>query len=157
MGGNFVTLEVSGLIAGEKLYIGDGYRAKNEELGQSGLPFARAGNIDRGFEFEGAECYPETNLDKVGKKISEAGDVVFTSKGTVGRFAFVRPSTPRFVYSPQLCFWRVIDRWLIEPRYLYYWMQGPEFFAQFKGVASQTDMADYVSLSDQRRMKVCLP
>lgn len=157
MGGDFVTLEVSGLIAEGKLYIGDGYRAKNEELAQLGLPFARAGNIDGGFQFKGAECFPETNLSRVGKKISEDGDVVFTSKGTVGRFAFVRPSTPQFVYSPQLCFWRVIDRRLIEPRYLYYWMQGPEFFAQFKGVASQTDMADFVSLSDQRRMKVCLP
>jgi type I restriction enzyme S subunit len=63
-----------------------------------------------------------------GSKVSEAGDVVFTSKGTVGRFAFVRDDTPRFVYSPQLCFWRSLDRQVIEPRFLYYWMFGREFF-----------------------------
>src|SRR5690606_679284 len=92
-----------------------------------------------------------------GNKISQPGDVVFTSKGTVGRFAFVRPDTPRFVYSPQLCFWRSLNTDVIEPRFLYYWMHGREFFIQFKGVAGQTDMAEYVSLSDQRRMHISLP
>ncbi len=36
-------------------------------------------------------------------------------------------------------------------------MSGREFFVQFKGVAGQTDMAEYVSLSDQRRMHITLP
>jgi type I restriction enzyme S subunit len=36
-------------------------------------------------------------------------------------------------------------------------MFGREFFVQFKGVAGQTDMADYVSLADQRRMYITLP
>ena len=35
--------------------------------------------------------------------------MVFTSKGTVGRFAFVKDDTPRFVYSPQLCYWRSLN------------------------------------------------
>jgi type I restriction enzyme S subunit len=83
--------------------------------------------------------------------------VVFTSKGTVGRFAYVRQNTPRFVYSPQLCFWRSLDPDLIQSRFLYYWMCGGEFFVQFKGVAGQTDMAEYVSLTDQRRMRITLP
>ena len=36
-------------------------------------------------------------------------------------------------------------------------MNGREFFLQFKGVAGQTDMAEYVSLRDQRAMKITLP
>jgi type I restriction enzyme S subunit len=149
--------EVADLLAGKKLAIGDGYRAKNDELGKHGLPFARAGNIDGGFQFTGADCYPIENLQRLGNKVSHSGDVVFTSKGTVGRFAFVRPDTPQFVYSPQLCFWRSLDRDLIDPRFLYYWMIGPEFYEQFKGVSGQTDMAEYVSLTDQRRMHITLP
>jgi type I restriction enzyme S subunit len=93
----------------------------------------------------------------VGNKASQPGDVVFTSKGTVGRFAFVRADTPQFVYSPQLCFWRSVDKDLIDSRFLYYWMYGREFYVQFKGVAGQTDMAEYVSLTDQRRMHITLP
>ncbi|MBI4332810.1 MAG: restriction endonuclease subunit S [Chloroflexi bacterium] len=110
-----------------------------------------------GFHFADADHFPEENLQRVGNKVSEPGDVVFTSKGTVGRFGFVRPDTPRFVYSPQLCFWRSVDRDLIDPRFLYYWMFGREFFQQFKSVAGQTDMAEYVSLTDQRRMHITLP
>ncbi len=150
-------LNVGDLISAGKLIIGDGYRAKNEELSDDGLPFARAGNIDGGFHFAGADRFPESDLKRVGNKVSQPGDVVFTSKGTVGRFAFVRADTPKFVYSPQLCFWRSMDDNLIDPRFLYYWMQGREFFVQFKGVAGQTDMAEYVSLSDQRRMHITLP
>ena len=155
--GMWTSHSTSDLIAEGKLFIGDGYRAKNSELSTSGLPFARAGNIDRGFHFEKADRFPEADLQRVGNKVSQPGDVVFTSKGTVGRFAFVRPTTPRFVYSPQLCFWRTQDPHTIDARWLYYWMLGREFAHQVSGVKGQTDMADYVSLTDQRRMDITLP
>ena len=145
------------LIADGKLSIGDGYRAKNSELGSFGLPFARVGNIDGGFNFDDVDRFPEEDLGKVGDKISQPGDVVFTSKGTVGRLALVRETTPRFVYAPQLCFWRTLDPTLIDGRWLYYWMFGKEFGQQISAVKGQTDMADYVSLGDQRRMEIRLP
>jgi type I restriction enzyme, S subunit len=152
--GTYVTsdLAIAGVLA-----IGDGYRAKNSELSCTGLPFARAGNIDNGFHFADADCFAEEDLPKVGEKVSRPGDVVFTSKGTVGRFAFVRDDTPTFVFSPQLCYWRSLDPGTIVPRWLYYWMNGSEFWQQASGVKGQTDMADYVSLTDQRRMSLTLP
>ncbi len=148
---------VKDLIAKAKLTINDGYRAKNSELGSNGLPFARAGNINDGFRFDGADCFPMKDLEKVGKKRSEVGDVLFTSKGTVGRLAFVTEDTPEFVYSPQLCFWRSHDQKTINSRWLYYWMHSSEFINQVYGVANKTDMAAYVSLTDQRKMNISLP
>jgi len=148
---------IRSLIEDGELVINDGYRAKNRELASDGLPFARAQNINDGFRFDGADCFPEADLAKVGIKISQPGDVVFTSKGTVGRFAMVRPDTPRFVYAPQLCFWRSLNQEKIDPRWLYYWMNSREFFNQFKSVSGQTDMAEYVSLRDQRAMNITLP
>jgi len=136
--------EVEVLLREGALLINDGYRAKNSELSNAGIPFARAGNIDDGFHFEDADCVPAHTLAKVGLKRSQPGDVVFTSKGTVGRFAFVRDETPEFVYSPQLCYWRSSDVSRIHARWLFYRMNGREFFLQFKGVAGQTDMAEYV-------------
>ncbi len=147
----------SDLIARRILYIGDGYRAKNSEMGPTGLPFARAGNINGGFLFEGADLLDESNIARSGDKVSLPGDIVFTSKGTVGRFALVRPLTPTFVYSPQLCFWRVLDKSFLDPLFLFYWMQSFEFLNQVQGVKGLTDMADYVSLSDQRRMLLTVP
>lgn len=148
---------IEDLIRMKLLEIGDGYRAKNTELSSSGVPFARAGNINDGFRFDGADFFPEADLQKVRNKVSQAGDVVFTSKGTVGRFALVRPSTPRFVYSPQLCFWRSLDRNVLLPEYLYYWMNSSEFLQQISYLKGQTDMADYVSLRDQRNITATIP
>jgi type I restriction enzyme S subunit len=150
-------IQVASLIERGLLIINDGYRAKNSELGGHGLPFARAGNIAGGFNFDEADRFPQENLDRVGEKVSRPGDAVFTSKGTVGRFAFVTKHTPRFVYSPQLCFWRSLNTDVIDPRWLFYWMHSAEFFDQYSGVKGQTDMADYVSLGDQRRMVITLP
>ncbi len=148
---------VANLISDNILFIGDGYRAKNEELADHGIPFARVSNINDGFHLEDADRFPEKDLYKVGNKISQHGDVVFTSKGTVGRFAFVRKDISRFVYSPQLCFWRALDSQVIDSRFLFFWMFGREFFLQINGVKGQTDMADYVSLADQRNMHITLP
>lgn len=145
------------LVEDGHLIIADGYRAKNSELGDSGLPFARAGNIDQGFQFDDADLLADDNVPRARYKVCEPGDVVFTSKGTVGRFAFVRPTTPRFVYSPQLCFWRVKNADLIDPQFLFFWMHGREFLDQLEALKAQTDMADYVSLRDQKEMEIRLP
>lgn len=152
-----MTTTVEKLIDEGLIAIGDGYRAKNNELSQTGLPFARAGNINQGFKFDDADHFPLERISTVGEKISRSGDVVFTSKGTVGRFAFVRPDTQPFVYSPQLCYWRSLKPEKVLPRFLYYWMQSPEFINQIAYLKGQTDMADYVSLRDQRKIKITIP
>lgn len=139
------------------LKIGDGYRAKNSELVVEGLPFARAGNINNGFQFSGADCLPSKYTKIVGDKVSMPGDTVFTSKGTVGRFGFVTDKTETFVYSPQLCFWRSLQHDEVLPQFIYYWMHGREFLEQVEGLKGQTDMADYVNLADQRKMEITLP
>ena len=145
--------KISTLIESKVLMIGDGYRAKNSELSiDKGLPFARAGNINDGFKLESAECLAPENLYKTGEKTSQVGDVLFTSKGTVGRVAFVTNMIPKFVYSPQLTWWRILDAKQIHPEFLYCWMRGLEFISQINSLSGQTDMAAYVSLTDQRQM-----
>jgi type I restriction enzyme S subunit len=157
MAGEFTRHRVSELIASGVLGLGDGYRAKNSELGDQGIPFARAGNIDGGFLFDDADLVDIAKIAVPHDKISRPDDTVFTSKGTVGRFARVGNYTPQFVYSPQLCYWRSLDTNVIDAGYLFYWLSGPEFYAQYKGVSGQTDMAEYVSLGDQRSMWITLP
>ena len=97
MAGEWLEATTADLITRGVLLIGDGYRAKNSELSVVGLPFARVSNINDGFRFDDADHFPESDLAKVGEKVSRAGDIVFTSKGTVGRFALVHEETPRFV------------------------------------------------------------
>jgi len=151
------SFKVIDLINSNALQIGDGYRAKISEFSKQGLPFVRASDVNKEINLNAADCIDMNHLRKAGNKISEPFDVVFTSKGTVGRFALVKQDTQRFVYSPQLCYWRVKNNKLIYPLFLYYCMQGCEFQKKINCVKSQTDMADYVSLQDQKNMDIKLP
>ena len=146
--------EVSDLIGEGVLEIGDGYRAKNSELGEPGLPFIRAGNLNNGIDTRGAEVLCDDSVARAGRKLGCPGDVAFTSKGTIGRFARVTEFTRPFVYSPQVCFWRSLNRERLHPAILYCWMRSEDLKSQIDAVAGQTDMAPYVSLRDQRTMEV---
>jgi type I restriction enzyme, S subunit len=150
-------VSTSDLISSGVLEIGDGYRAKNDEFDTSGIPFGRAQNLNNGFDFTGADLLPFEALPRAGTKVSRVGDCVLTSKGSVGRVGFVELETPRFVYSPQLSYWRSLNHEVVFPTYLRYWLQGPEFGEQRDAVKGSTDMADYVNLRDQRRMMISLP
>jgi type I restriction enzyme, S subunit len=150
-------IAVNDLIDAGTLVVGDGYRAKNSELGSDGLPFARAANLRNGFDLDIADRLDDVGVARAADKASRAGDVVFTSKGTVGRFAYVSESVPAMVYSPQLCYWRTLNSEALPSSVLYYWLRSGDAWQQLSARKSQTDMADYVSLSDQRSMQMSLP
>jgi type I restriction enzyme S subunit len=139
--------------------IGDGYRAKNDELGGDGLIFLRAGHVkDTHIDFAGVERFRETGNSRFGGKVARVGDVVITTKGnSTGRVAHVTTAMPRFVYSPHLSYWRSTCTTLIEQGFLRAWSQSAEFLTQLEAMSRSTDMAPYLSLSDQRRLRITLP
>jgi type I restriction enzyme S subunit len=147
------------LISEGILEIGDGYRAKNEELGGDGPIFLRAGHItDTHIDFEGVERFHVALAEKVRSKMSQAGDAIVTTKGnSTGRTAFVTASMPKFVYSPHLSYWRSLDVRHLKPGFLRFWSKSSEFTGQLAGMKASTDMAPYLSLVDQRRLRITLP
>ncbi len=56
-----------------------------------------------------------------------------------------------------MSFWRSIDPDAIYPGFLRYWSRGREFREQLHGLMASTDMAPYLSLVDQRRLRITLP
>lgn len=152
------SVQVEALIGCGVLAVNDGYRAKNSELASAGLPFIRAKNLTpNGLELADADRLPVDTAAHVGIKRTKPWDTAFTSKGTVGRITLVSPDTQEAVYSPQVCFWRSLDFARLSPFVLHAWMMSPRFKAQIDSVKGQTDMADYVSLRDQRAMVIDLP
>jgi len=90
--------------------------------------------------------------------MSRPGDVIVTTKGnSTGRVAFVTKDLPPFVYSPHLSFWRSLKPEYLNPDFLRYWSRSHEFRDQLTGLANSTDMAPYLSLADQRRLRIVLP
>jgi type I restriction enzyme S subunit len=145
------------LAARGSLIVNDGYRTKVSELGQPGYPVLRVAEVGDGRIVPSYGDHVRSEYrDKIGYKLSRAGDVLLTTKGTVGRRA-IMPSLPyEFAYSPQLCFFRSLDG-SIDNRWLYYWLGGPDFWRQATSVSQQTDMAPYISLSDLRAIELELP
>ena len=104
------------------LEIGDGYRAKNSELGGGGLVFMRAGRLTQtGWDWDGAERFHVELTAKVKSKIAKPGDTVITTKGnSTGRTGYVLESAHGFVYSPHLSYWRSLKPGELDARFLRY-------------------------------------
>lgn len=145
------------VLAGE-LEFGDGYRTKRSELGASGFPILRVAEVLDGkiapvfSEF----VRPEFRCS-MKQKLARPGDIVLTTKGTVGRVAVIPAQSAEFSYSPQVCYFRTTGGNKIISRYLYYWLRSDEFRVQAARLKGQTDMADYLNLADIGSLKVTLP
>jgi type I restriction enzyme, S subunit len=139
--------------------IGDGYRAQNNELGGDGPIFLRAGHVtDHCIDFTGVERFHAHLTDKVRSKMSQVEDTIITTKGnSTGRTSYVTDRVPPFVYSPHLSYWRSSDPKRLCGGFLRYWSQYAEFTDQLSSMKASTDMAPYLSLTDQRRLKITLP
>lgn len=136
------------LAARGSLLVNDGYRTKSTELGPHGYPVLRVAEVHEGSVSPSYMDHVRAEYrDKIGYKLSRTGDVLLTTKGTVGRRAIMPQLSSEFAYSPQLCFFRILDD-TINNRWLYYWLGGSDFWQQAASVAQQTDMAPYISLRD---------
>lgn len=150
-------VRVGELCSDGMLIVGDGYRAKNSELGSPGVSFVRGGDLLQGRITPTQDNLSILALPKAHNKMAIAGDTAFTSKGTIGRFAYVDESAGEAVYSPQVCFWRSLDREHLQPAFLHFWMRSALFSSQVDKVRGQAAIMDFVSLSDQRRMLLDVP
>lgn len=159
MSSEWLKTSFADLIAQGVLEIGDGYRAKNDELGGEGIIFLRAGHVrDTYIDFSEADQFKNEDEAKFRGKIAKPGDVVITTKGnSTGRVAFVTSEMPRFVYSPHLSYWRSTCETKLAQGFIRAWSRSQEFMVQLGAMSRSTDMAPYLSLTDQRRLTITLP
>lgn len=134
------------------------YRPRPDEFVSDGVAFIRAADMDGGrVLFEQAERINEAARARIRKGIGRPGDVLLSHKGTVGKVSLAPHDAPPFVCSPQTTFWRTLNANRLDRRYLYAYLRSPDFRAQLASRKGETDMADYVSLTAQRQLRVALP
>jgi len=134
------------------------YRPRPNEFGTGETAFIRAADMEGGrVLFESAQRINETARERISKGIGAPGDVLISHKGTVGKVARVPEEAPPFVCSPQTTFWRVLDPRRVDRRYLYCLLRSNGFRRQLDSRKGETDMADYVSLTAQRELKISVP
>jgi type I restriction enzyme S subunit len=141
------------------LMISDGYRVRNDELGPSGIPFVRGGDIGDGWINTNTEDHIKPELAyRVTAKVTKPGDVAFITKGTVGRAGYLRAGQEPVVFAPQVAYWRVLDETMLDPRFIYYFIRSRAFQSALDGVKTHGAMvADYVSISQQHDFTIALP
>jgi type I restriction enzyme, S subunit len=122
------------------------------------LPILRVGDVLDG-KIESSAAVSAANVSErpTGPKVSRPGDVVLTTKGTVGRVALMPQEGPDFAYSPQICYFRPAADGPLSPRYLYYWFKSAQFWKQADARKGQTDMADFLSLADIQSLSIRVP
>jgi len=146
------------LVALGHLYVSDGYRTKRSEHGRPGIPILRVAEVLDGSISPTFEDYVSDDFrSAMGTKISQPGDIVLTTKGTVGRVAIMPEDSAEFSYSPQVCFFRLDSNGILDRRYLYYWFKSDAFWRQASYRKGQTDMADYINLADIRSLTIVVP
>lgn len=134
---------------------GDGYRTKRSEHGKPGLRILRAGDV-RDFQLlpTGDDYVSADYSRQIGGKASKPGDVVMTTKGTVGRVAVVGAHTEQVVYSPQICYFRVRDSASLGVGCLAAWFRSPDLTSQTASLMYKSDMAPYINLRDIRSLSM---
>jgi len=152
------TTTIADLVAAGVLSLGDGYRTKQSELRTDGFRIIRVADIRGGrIALDSPDFVSAEYARQIGSKAAQAGDVLLTTKGTVGRVAIVPDLTQDAVYSPQLCWFRVHGHEHLSARFLSYWLSSAEFTSQASHLQGNTDMAPYISLFDLRKSSITLP
>ncbi|ATY13541.1 restriction endonuclease subunit S [Amycolatopsis sp. AA4] len=140
------------------LTLGDGYRTKRAEHGWPGYRILRAGDVRDGrIAPEGDDFVSKSYAGQIGSKLSQPGDIILTTKGSVGRVAVVPPDLEVVVYSPQICYFRVLDKEMIDSSYLASWFRSSDLQAQASQLMFKSDMAPYINLRDIRTLVVPVP
>jgi type I restriction enzyme S subunit len=153
-----MTTTVADLIAADVLTMSDGYRTKRSEHASSGFRILRVADVlNDHVRLDGPDFVSSDFAKAIGVKAAQAGDVLLTTKGTVGRVAVMPPTDEAVVYSPQLCFFRVRDASRLDPRWLSYWFRSGDFMRQASHRKDNTDMAAYINLADIRSLSFDLP
>lgn len=152
------SVSIKQLLHAGALVVSDGYRTKRSELSRSGYRIIRVADIGEGeVSLRGPDFVSGEYADAIGGKAGKSGDILLTTKGTVGRLAVVRELNERIVYSPQLCFFRVNENELVDHWYLRYWFESAEFLQQASHRMNNSDMAPYINLADIRSLRITLP
>lgn len=146
------------LIQCSELEVGDGYRTKRAEQAGRGFQIIRVTDVVDGTVIPtGPDSVAEGFAKAIGGKAGRPGDVVLTTKGTVGRVALTPELDEQIVYSPQICYFRCSEDSRVDRFYLRYWFESAEFRLQADHRMNNTDMAPYISLTDIRSLQLTIP
>jgi type I restriction enzyme S subunit len=145
------------------LFVEDGNHGENRprqnEFAPTGIAFLRPPDLKDGrVDFENCGRINEAGFKRVRKGIGKPGDIILTHRATVGRIAITDHDAPEvFVTNPGTTIWRSTAPNILDQKYLYSFMRSPAFMDQLWSQVGNNCTFDYVSLTQQRGLRVAFP
>ncbi|WP_296641399.1 restriction endonuclease subunit S [Roseinatronobacter sp.] len=142
------------------LEIIDGDRSANypkrSEFVSEGVPFLNSTNILEGhFDATDLDFISEEKTASIKKGRAKPGDIVMTTRGSIGKVAVFPSSFPLGIINAQMLIIRS-DPEQLDQRYLFHVMRGPEFQGRMKSFASGSAQPQ-IPIRDLKHVPVLLP
>jgi type I restriction enzyme S subunit len=120
-----------------------------------GVPFVMASDLKAGeVDFSNCSKLPEALASSLRIGFARAGDVLLSHKGTVGEVARLTAPPSAFVMlTPQVTYYRVVDRTKLAPDWLYFAFQTPGFRRLLDQHGRQSTRA-YIGIKAQRDLSI---
>jgi type I restriction enzyme S subunit len=154
---------VSELSEREVIFVEDGNHGENrprqDEFAATGIAFLRPPDLKDGrVDFQSCSRINDAGFKRVRKGIGRRGDIILTHRATVGRIAITDDDAPEvFVTNPGTTIWRSTDPNVLDQRFLYCFMRSAAFMDQLWSQVGNNSTFDYVSLTQQRGLRVAYP
>jgi type I restriction enzyme, S subunit len=151
------------LLEREVIFVEDGNHGENrprqDEFAATVIAFLRPPDLKDGrVDFQSCSRINDSGFARVRKGIGRRGDIILTHRVTGGRIAITDDDAPEvFVTNPGTTIWRSTDPNVLDQRFLYCFMRSAAFMDQLWSQAGNNSTFDYVSLTQQRGLRVAYP
>ncbi|WPL18373.1 Type I restriction enzyme EcoKI specificity protein [Thiorhodovibrio winogradskyi] len=123
-----------------------------------GIPFIMASDLKGGsVNLKTCNFITKERADRLRKGFSLPGDVLISHKATIGETAIVPEIEHYIMLTPQVTYYRVLDRDALSNQYLRCYFDSPTFQKPLKNVAGDGSTRAYIGITKQRGLPVLLP
>ncbi|PHE89897.1 type I restriction endonuclease subunit S [Bacillus pseudomycoides] len=123
-----------------------------------GIPFLMATDIKNGIvDLKNCNFIAIERSKKLNKGFAKNGDVLITHKATIGEVAILSGLSREYaVLTPQVTYYRVIDKSKLAIKYLYAYFNSPDFQSTLKLEATQSTRP-YIGITGQHKLDIKFP
>lgn len=123
-----------------------------------GVPFIMASDLHDGIvDTYGCRFISEEQAKSLRIGFSLDQDVLLSHKGTIGRVAILHTEREYVMLTPQVTYYRVLNKRELFNRYLYFYFQSPKFQSKIWEIAGGGSTRAYIGITRQLELDVLLP
>jgi len=130
---------------------------KSSDYVPFGVPFIMAKDlIGNRLDLNNCNFIDKKQADNLRVGFSRPGDVLLTHKATMGRVSVVPDGHEYIMLTPQVTYYRIRDRFRLDPYFLKYAFLSPSFQHQLEATSDQSTRK-YIGISAQQSLWIPLP